>query len=173
MYNINFVVKYQIIENELLEKIENNENKDDENDEEFYSSQDVLNICSKLYQDELLSVFYAENICDSKMQNGMQYVISILNENIKFKEIMVVATEFMKNIFIHENSCTNIMNVENIQNLITTFLFSQQLFHITHQCICEQINICIIDDELLIKLKEKTIELLKEKFTKKNSELQV
>jgi hypothetical protein len=168
MYNTNFIVKYQTIENELLEKIKNHENKDNENNEEFYSSDDVLNICSKLYQDELLSVFNAENIYDSKIQNAMQSVISILNKNIEFKEIMFIATDFMKSIFIDENSSTNLIKVENIQYLITTFLFSQQLFHITHQCICQQMNTNNIDDELLEGLKEKTIELLKEKFTKNN-----
>jgi hypothetical protein len=173
MYNTNFIVKYQTIENELLEKIKNHENKDNENNEEFYSSDDVLNICSKLYQDELLSVFNAENIYDSKIQNAMQSVISILNKNIEFKEIMFIATDFMKSIFIDENSSTNLIKVENIQYLITTFLFSQQLFHITHQCICQQMNTNNIDDELLEELKEKTIELLKEKFMKQNSKSQV
>lgn len=173
MYNTNFVVKYQTIENELLEKIKNHENKENETDEEFYSSQDVLNICSKLYQDELLNVFYAENICDSKIENGMQSVISILNQNNLFKEIMFVATDFMKHIFIDENSSTNLINVENIQYLITTFLFSQQLFHGTHQCICQQIHTNKIDDELLEWLKEEMIKLLKEKFTKKNSDSQL
>jgi len=173
MYNTNFIVKYQNIEDELLQKIKNHENKDNENDEEFYSSQDVLNICTKLYRDELLSVFDAENICDSKIQNGMECVISIINQNIKFKEIMFIATDFMKSIFIDENSSTNLINVENIQSLISMILFSQQLFYLTHQCICQQMNTNIIDDELLETLKEKTIELLKEKFTKQNSESQL
>lgn len=171
MYNSNFVVKYQKIEDELLEKIKNNENKD--NDEELYSSQDVLNICSKLYQDELLSVFNAQNICDSKIQNGMQSVISILNENKQFTEIMFIVTDFMKHIFFDENSSTNVIDVENIQYLITTFLFSQQLFHLTHQCIIQQINTNKIDHELLESLKENIIELLKEKFMKKNSDSQL
>lgn len=171
MYNTNFVVKYYTIENELLEKIKNNENRD--NDEELYSSQDVLNICSKLYQDELLKVFDAENVCDSKIQNGMEYVISILNENNKFNEIIIIATDFMKHIFIDENSSTNLIQVENIQYLITTFLFSQQLFHLTHQCICQEINTNTIDNHLLEWLNKNIIELLEEKFTKKNSDSQL
>jgi hypothetical protein len=172
MYNTNFVVKYQKIEDELLEKIKNEENKDNEN-EEYYSSDDVLNICSKLYQDELLKVFDAENICDSKIENGMQSVITILNQNNLFKEIMFVATDFMKHIFIDENSSTNLIQVENIQYLITTFLFSQQLFHLTHQCICQQITRNTIENHLLEWLNERIIELLKEKFMKKNSDSQL
>jgi len=92
MYNTQFKVKYNTIEVELINKLkvktsqEDNEEHDEmkdlendldndlendldndlEDDEENYeyTSQDVLDICNKLYMDELISVFDSENIFD-------------------------------------------------------------------------------------------------------------
>ena len=64
-YNTQFKVKYNDIEQELIHKLKNKtpEEYEENSDEEHeYSTQDVLDICNKLYRDELLSVFEAEDV---------------------------------------------------------------------------------------------------------------
>ena len=97
MYNIDFKVKYQDIQEELVLKLKKkpekeydpkvNENPDDEYEYE-YSNQDVLDVCDKLYRDELCSVFYAENILDDKIDQGMTYVLEKMLVNSDFKNII-------------------------------------------------------------------------------------
>ena len=46
------------------------------------------------------------------------------------------------------------------QNPPKWVLFSQNIFYITHKCICQQIELNTIDDDLLVTLKQKCIETL-------------
>ena len=94
MYNTQFKVKYNDIETELIHKLQNekkyetnrnqNDNADEKTGEYIYNEQDVLDICYKLYNDELLSVFNAEDLEDNKIDNGMKYVYEIMMQNEKF-----------------------------------------------------------------------------------------
>ena len=84
MYNTVFKVKYYDIEKELIDKL-NVKNPDEEYE---YSNQDVLDICNKLYRDELLSVFGAEDLSDDKLDKGMSYVYEIMMINDRFKSII-------------------------------------------------------------------------------------
>ena len=71
LYNIHFKVKYFDIQEELLAKLDG---RGDDNEE--YTRQDVLDICYKLYTDELCSVFHVENILDkSFIQEVLQQVV--------------------------------------------------------------------------------------------------
>lgn len=173
MYNIQFKVKYNDIETELINKLNNKtgyhgEHSDDpnsakesdinENDNE-YDSQDVLDICSKLYRDELLSVFGAEELMDEKIDKGMKYVCEIMMKNDKFQKLICELEEiYFKEILKEETSSSG--KQDSIKQLILIILFSQDVFHITHKCICQQIELSTIDEELLVELRKKTMELL-------------
>jgi hypothetical protein len=153
MYNTQFKVKYNDIENELLDKM-NNEKKEEE-----YTKQDVLDICSKLYRDELLSVFGAEDLMDDNFDSGMKYVYEIMIQNECFKQIICNMEKFYtkelyknKELTVEQNDC--------LKQIILISLFSQHIFHITHKCICQQIETGTIDDTLLLEINKRFVDLL-------------
>jgi len=151
-YNIDFKVKYHEIEQELLEK-----NKSTSE----YNNQDILDICEKLYRDELISVFNAENLYDDKIDFGMKDVYNKLILNKEFNNFF----DEMKNIlFTHKSINTPELNDEqrinftnNSDFIILLSLFSQSNFYITHTCICQQFKSETIDHDLLSILKNNTI----------------
>jgi hypothetical protein len=159
-YNIDFKVKYHDIEQELLEK-----NKSTSE----YNNQDILDICEKLYRDELISVFNAENLYDDKIDFGMKDVYNKLILNKEFNNFF----EEMKNIlFTHESINTPELNDEQRVNftnnsdfIILLSLFSQPNFYIIHNCICQQFNDGTIDYNLLQELKNNTNQLLIDKYS--------
>lgn len=158
MYNTQFKVKYNEIEEELIYKLKVNNSQEYE-----YSDQDVLDICNKLYRDELLSVFGAEDLLDDKIDKGMSYVYDIMITNEKFKEVInelitLYTDKFLKN---EEYSSEK---QESLRQLILISLFSQYLFHITHKCVCQQIEVGTIDNKLLVELRKHSVDLLKNQF---------
>jgi hypothetical protein len=169
MYNTQFKVKYNDIETEIIHKLKNEKkdystNQNDDNDEKtgeyIYNEQDVLDICYKLYNDELLSVFNAEDLEDNKIDNGMKYVYEIMMQNEKFN---IIFSDFEKNYFQEfiSNEENNVEKQESIRQLILIILFSQDIFYITHKCICQQIETSVIDDNLLVNLKQNLCNLIK------------
>ena len=170
MYNTRFKVKYNDIEDELIHKLKNktpeeydpkvNENSDEEHE---YSSQDVIDICNKLYRDELLSVFGVEDLTDDKIDKGMKYVYDIMMTNETFKETINKMANLTSNEFLKNEEITS-EKEESIKQLILISLFSQHLFHITHKCICQQIEIGTIDHELLVEIRKHSVDLLKKNF---------
>jgi hypothetical protein len=162
IYNTDFKVKYHDIEQELLEK-----NKSTSE----YNNQDILDICEKLYRDELISVFNAENLYDDKIDFGMKDVYNKLILNIEFNNFF----EEMKNIlFTHESINTpeltddqRINFTNNSDFIILLSLFSQPNFYITHTCICQQLKSGIINNDLLHVLSNNTIQLLIDKYSTK------
>lgn len=160
-YDTHFKVKYNDIEQELINKLTHKTPKEPEenpDDEYEYSSEDVNDICNKLYRDEFLSVFGAEDIMDDKIDNGMNYVYDIMMKNEKFKQIVdeiIILT--LKE--INTNQEFNSEHHESLKQLILISLFSQNLFHITHKCICQQIEVGVIDDELIDELIKLFVEL--------------
>lgn len=170
MYNTIFKVKYNDIEDELLHKLkvknlqeydpEINESSDEEHE---YSSDDVIDICNKLYRDELLSVFGAEDLTDDKIDKGMIYVYDIMMKNDKFKETINEIENLSFNQFLKDEKIASEKH-ESFRQLILISLFSQHLFYITHKCVCQQIEVGIIDDELLVELRKHSVDLLKNSF---------
>jgi hypothetical protein len=144
MYNTQFKVKYYDIKEELTMKLKC------ETEEYEYSVDDVMDICNKLYRDELLSVFWAENLMDDKLDNGLKYVYETMMKNDKFKDIIDELTR----IYITVDGA--LAEEGKLDQIITISLFSQPLFHITHKCICQQLDKNEIDDELLVELKTKS-----------------
>ena len=162
MYNINFKVKYKTIEDELLLKIQTNKNEKRVNEEvinEEYSSQDVLDICNKLYKDEIASVFYAEDIFDKKIEKSMELIFQKMIENNKFIHIL----EELKGTILDNNIITNNKTQNNANYLIFLTLFSYHLFYITHNCICQQLETQMIDNDLLVNLKQSCLLFLSNK----------
>jgi hypothetical protein len=168
MYNTDFIVKYQDIQKELVLKLKKKTEKEyEENpDNEYeYSSKDVLDICDKLYRDELCSVFYAENILDDKIDEGMTYVLEKMLVNSDFKNIIDKMRELL---YLNETCNSPILSEEHKNNIKENYdlillitLFSKHIFYITHKCICQQINKGGIDNDLIQELRENTITVLK------------
>jgi len=162
MYNTYFKVKYHDIEQELILKLTNK--TEDEPEVNEYSSQDILDICDKLYRDELCSVFYAENIIDNKIDQGMKYVFEKMIINSDFKSIIDLMKEllcFNDSPILTEEQKTNLN--DNSDFIIILTLFSQPIFYITHKCICQQLAVELIDNDLLDELKKQTIKVLTNK----------
>jgi len=166
MYNTQFKVKYNDIEQELMNKLKNKtseEYKENPNKEHEYSSQDVLDICNKLYRDELLSVFGAKDLMDDKIDKGMNYVYDIIITNESFKQL-IKEIENLYNDEFYKNEELNFEKHDCVKQLVLISLFSQYLFHITHKCICQQIELGRIDDTLLDEFRHLSVDLLKNQF---------
>ena len=173
MYNTQFNVKYNDIEEELISKLNNKPintfDKDEDESEDYeYTHQDVLDICDKLYHDELLSVFNVECITENNIDDIMKYVYDMMNLNTNFKLIIDEITqncikEFLPNDeTIKEKDETIKEKEENIRQISLIFLFSKDVFYITHKCVCQQINLGVIDTDLLVVLKNKSADILKQ-----------
>ena len=169
MYNTQFDVKYNYIETELIEKLNNKETTD-------YNLEDVSDICSKLYRDELMTVFDVNFILDDKLDQGMKNIYKIMIKNEKFKQITddlinAYLLEFIQTkergeeegedeILTQKQEVKNFEQLQQVRQLVLLILFSQNIFYITHKCICQQMEQCTINDDLLVILKQKSTELL-------------
>jgi hypothetical protein len=163
MYNTDFIVKYHDIEEELLNKINTDKDKDKELD---YTSDDVKLICDKLYQDELLSVFNIDNILDDKFDLIINDLFKIMVNNSEFVSIIEQGKQFFSGMDdfyndINNNILIKEINTESESNnnnliLFFTVLFNQEIFYLTHKCICQMIQTNKIDNDLLVELKEKS-----------------
>lgn len=153
MYNTQFKVKYNDIEQELTNKMKNTKDDDYE-----YSMQDVIDICNKLYKDELLSVFGLDEFDDCKFNQCMIHIYDIMMKNDQIKQIILNMEAGIMN-EIHFNNTQQIQ--DSIRQVILLGLFSQNIFYIFHKCICQQIETGTIDDELIDDLRIHSIDLLK------------
>ena len=174
MYDTKFIVRYHDIQEELdlILKKEEEEERGVPVEDDQYSSQDILDICNKLYRDELCSVFYAEDIMDEKIDKGMRTVFDIMLVNPDFKSIIDKMKELLllresKNVELELDTVTlGSVNLESVNlesvNLATInleillTLFSENIFYITHKCICQQITTGHIDTDLLEILNQNT-----------------
>ena len=161
MYNTGFEVKYHDIMEELTYNLKNNSDNNPDNKEEDceyeYTSQDILDICDKLYMDELCSVFYSEDILDDKIDRGMKYVFEKMLDNQEFK----IFFNKMKDSYFNETFVDLELTEDEKQTLrnnshtmVILNLFSKELFYITHKCICQQINTGVINGSLIDKLND-------------------
>ena len=143
MYNTQFNVKYNDIETELIEKLNNTETTE-------YNLEDVSDICSKLYRDELMTVFDVNFILDDKIDQGMKNIYEIMMANSNFRQLA----------YDLEDTYFEEYQADQARQLLLMILFSQDIFYIMHKCICQQIELNIINDDLLVTLKQKCIETL-------------
>jgi hypothetical protein len=143
MYNTQFNVKYNDIETELIEKLNNTETTE-------YNLEDVSDICSKLYRDELMTVFDVNFILDDKIDQGMKNIYEIMMANSNFRQLA----------YDLEDTYFEEYQADQARQLLLMILFSQDIFYIMHKCICQQIELNIINVDLLVILKQKCIETL-------------
>ena len=163
MYNTDFKVKYNDIREELMFKIKNKtqENLDVNSDQEYeYNIDDIDDICDKLYRDEFLSVFYADNDLDDKVDDGINYVLEKMLENPNFKLLI----DKLNNLISMDIGETQDLTGEekdsfmpNIDLLSILTLFKKEFFYVFHKCICQQLTLGTIDAELLDELKKITM----------------
>jgi hypothetical protein len=148
-YNTNFNVKYHDIQKELLNK---------NNITCHFDNQDILDVCDKLYRDELCSVFYADDILDDKIDQGYKLVYDKMILNQQFKSIICELNNFLSKLDL-----LDISSNENTDFFILLTLFSKDLFYLTHKCICQQFTLGTIDNELLSQLLQESIKILSDK----------
>ena len=162
MYNTKFKVKYYDIEKELLSNINVVQCQ--------YSPEDVFDICNKLYRDELLSVFELEYFEDDNMNEMIKNVYNTLMINVEFKKIIDEMLQLcFKDFFLDkmEDIPLNLKKEKEDsikKQIILTTLFSQHLFYITHKCICQQLELGTIDNDLLVELKTHSIDIFTNQF---------
>jgi hypothetical protein len=161
MYNTKFKVKYNDIEKELL-------SQEDLVKQYNYTSQDIMDICNKLYRDEFLSVFGLEYFENDKINEMITIVYDKMMTNMEFKQIIDDILQFCcKEPFLNINMPLKKEKEEEEEikkQIIVTTLFSQHLFYITHKCICQQIEWGTIDKCLLTELKTHSIDIYKNQF---------
>ena len=146
MYNTGFKVKYFDIKEELMVSLKN---------DNVVTTQDIIDICDKLYMDELMSVFYADGILDDKIDIGMKYIKENMMENAAFKTMI---EEIFKLLELTTADLPFIK--EDTFDIIFCILFSEPLFYLLHQCVCHHLKTTIIPECLLIELKEKMITII-------------
>ena len=165
IYNTDFKVKYHDIQEDLLSNFNNNNNNNNVLETE-YSEEDIFDVCNKLYKDEIASVFFAEDILDDKIDIGMKTVLDNLLVNTEFQIIF----DELKSHFIdyisdddsdddHDNY-NNSQEIHNINLLVCLTLFSNKIFYITHKCVCQQLVVGLIDNNLLELLREAVLKSL-------------
>ena len=158
MYNTKFKVKYNDIEKELL-------SQEDLVKQYNYSSEDIMDICNKLYRDEFLSVFGLEYFENDKINAMITIVYDKMMTNMEFKQIIDDILHFCcKEPFLNINMPLKEEEKEIKKQIVLTTLFSQHLFYITHKCICQQIEFGTIDKCLLTELKTHSIDIYKNQF---------
>ena len=144
------------------EKVGDNDDNDDNCEDLEYSMEDVHLICEKLYRDELLSVFDVETINDENMDAGIKRVIEKMIDNSRFKQILEEIKQELMDLSNPTGTPEEIENIRrNLEYLIFITLFSQDVFYITHKCICQLFTVNEVHPDLLDRLKEKTIGLFK------------
>jgi hypothetical protein len=138
-YNSEFNVKYFDICKELKDKKKKDTNHD-------YSCEDIDTIINKLYQDELCSVFYAEDILDDKIDIGIRKILKLLKKN---KEINYALEELELELFPKDNELK-----QEYEYLLFMTLFSYNIFYLMHKIICLELNRNPIPQETIDKLKD-------------------
>lgn len=128
MYDINFIVKYKTIEEELLQKIEEGE-KD-------YTKEDVLLIVENLYQHEILCVLQI-NDNDTSFGTITAEILPKMKENLAFQEVL------------HNYKSKLPLVFGDNDDLCFAGMFCYNLFHVLHQCICQQLLTNKIDERVI------------------------
>ena len=153
-YNCDFEVKYYSIEQELLKKCI-------ENGEEDYTQQDVIDICEKLYRDELMSVFDMDAMNDMDDMNAMndmnaidkinECVLELFKTTLADTQLSIMVNEIAE--ICYGDFLSNPHMKNDIQHMIFITAFNYQIFHLMHQCISQQIKWGQIDCTLMEQCK--------------------
>jgi len=143
------------VNNEIVN--ENNEDDDDDLSDYDYTREDIMYICEKLYRDELISVFDAESLEDPKMDAGIKMVFERLIKHDEFSKFLVELSPYVVDNSKAKTEQEFFIYKRNSDYLLFITMFSQQLFYLTHQCICKMLVEGHVGNELLNELKSKLI----------------
>jgi len=164
MYNTQFKVKYSAIETELMMKLNSAITEAGSEHHCEYDATDIKVVCNKLYQDELISVFYAKDVLDDKIDSGMKWVLTKMAENKDFLNIINSKKTPIYNLYIENENEENDLEKNEIDEYLNTvvclLLFSEQLFYLTHKCICQQLDRQCIESDTLESLEKQFDECL-------------
>jgi hypothetical protein len=163
MYKTDFIVRYRDIENELMKRFDHDIKEQDDQalaEEDYnYTREDVTCICDKLYRDELLSVFDADSLEDPKMDSNIKMLFERLIKHdvfIQFLEELRTKVMDKSNVKTEQEQFNY---KQNTDNLIFMTMFSQQIFYLSHQCICKMLANGQVNDELIGELKHKMLQM--------------
>ena len=166
MYNLSFQVKYNEIKKDLLFKfhdkhkltetdyVNEESNNAEENKDYDYTEKDIIDITGKLYCDELSSVFYAEDIMDDKIDIGMKRAFEMMIEYNEFGLLI----QKIKDILIKDINYA--INEENMDIMIRIALFSEYMFYLTHDFICQRMNVGKVEPPLLLNMEKMLVQIL-------------
>jgi hypothetical protein len=164
MYNTEFKVKYYDIETELTTKYDNEPNEE-------YTKQDIFDVCNKLYNDELTTVFYAENIYDDKIDKNIHAILDVMMKNVEFASIIDEAKSLLflgvKDDVIPETNEESEEKTKldlNSVHIVSIIMFSKHMFYLTHKCICQQLVSGTVDSELLVQMKNELLLFLNKQY---------
>jgi len=144
-YNIDFIVKYKTIEEELLGKIQDVKNIQSHKtvaEQLGYDDDDVLQICHDLYQHELLSVFNLTEFDDIKMNVVLDDLFKKLEKSHLFMDIF---NNYKDNFYLNNIS----------QNAIFASMFNYNHFKYIHECIVRILKKEEITHHFISKIKNK------------------
>jgi hypothetical protein len=179
-YNSHFQVKYYNIEQELLKKCTNIGNspfpdcpmlpfgefknttnklgsKEEDDEDEDYSEQDVLDICDKLYRDELTSVLFGDKD-NVQMEEINASVLELFDTALKDTPISRMVNEIAE--ICYGAFLQNPHMKKDILHMIFIAMFNYQIFHVIHICISQQLNEGQIDDTLIQQCKYLTCKFI-------------
>jgi hypothetical protein len=156
-YNVNFQVKYNEIQQELLNNVKYQYNL---SDEEKYSEEDIECICRKLYLDECASVFNSENFLDDKIDIGFRKVFDLLMKNEEFETYinnLTISYVCGQSINILDEQTYNTLKNE-LDNDTTYFsflsLFDMKIFYLTHKMISHYLKNNNIESTIFEEIKQ-------------------
>jgi len=161
-YDTIFIVKYHDIEQELLAKFKTtNDDKSNDDNSIKYDEQDILDICNKLYRDELQTVLISQEDFDTtKLNAALTVLLEIMLKDADFNELLSNMGQRVLDGTL--SSDHNADSEKNIKYYIFTILFSQQLFYITHKIVCQYLTNNKISSELLTTLKHTSGPIIEE-----------
>ena len=174
MYKTDFIVKYNTIENELLQLLENNTKSnsnvevndikgvdDNSDDEDYnYTKTDISYICDKLYRDELISVFDAEGLSDPKLESGMHLLFEKIHKYEVFNNFLQDVGKYFMDKTRAKTEEEELHFKQNSDYFIFITMFSQQMFYMTHQLICKLLVDGDVSNELIDEMKVKILTVI-------------
>ena len=164
-YNTSFNVKYMSIFKELEEKINGrviikDEIEDYTDEIEDYTIEELKTIISTLYIYELNSVFFLQDtVISPLLANRMNKVVDELCDlNTRFRDLYRKYTFYNKDLIVKDDNDDDDVSdykqssknyIEMFDDVRDMMFFSENVFYLTHQFICNISNNDIINDTLL------------------------
>ena len=171
-YNTNIDVKYHNIEQDLLEIVATRPKnyKPIGEDEHVYTKEDVLDICQKLFNDEVEKVFFEDGIFNmNQMSMSLSSLYHTMIHDIQFKQFFTTLIQNVLENYIGSDRTDiymqNQIMMQNLHQDIFATLFSQQLFHLTHIIISNKLTNTSTSTDMYAKLTIESIKVIDTNFS--------